>query len=523
MLCCAAVSAAVWLLAVLSLGLSLPAEHSSEPGFNLCSHCFYRQTPPRGASTGPLPRPRCHALPGGRALATLSRPTCDTAVYSAFHLSHGWAEGEGEEGEEELVVEDEGDTITVTVPALLRGGGLPRPVSSTDSSAQHWDSTVTSLVRSSILPRCSTVGGDVYILTGSGGLGLADDGDERCGAKPLWSAVCCALPDAKGNFSVALVRDTEEGEREVSMKELEQILEVEEIFFEGCGGGPDASAATNDGDNGDVDKTNLDSTDMDLENIRGSEEEKEEAASTASEKVVVEEAQAESSDPELSQQTPIDAMNYVNLDEEDLNSTSTLVYVLSTSWSIIQAPLCPVFSTITELPGQVVYILQEDLGVLSALPGDIFTLMHLLTSDLLSLIGFASEMLLGIGEMCLSSIYNCTLLMMGALLNSCLTGVSGIGTLAGDTVGIFGGALDNIWLVTTFFGEWLWEQTEGYLGTVISETGSQAQAVGEGLGKLTLKTGNGITNVFRLGGGLIMEIVEMTIGSVKEAFGLESQ
>lgn len=172
---------------------------------------------------------------------------------------------------------------------------------------------------------------------------------------------------------------------------------------------------------------------------------------------------------------------------------------------------------------QVVYILQEDLGVLSALPGDIFTLMHLLTSDLLSLIGFASEMLLGIGEMCLSSIYNCTLLMMGALLNSCLTGVSGIGTLAGDTVGIFGGALDNIWLVTTFFGEWLWEQTEGYLGTVISETGSQAQAVGEGLGKLTLKTGNGITNVFRLGGGLIMEIVEMTIGSVKEAFGLESQ
>lgn len=106
MLCPAAVNAAAvagWLLAVLGLGLSLPAEDNSEPGFSLCSHCFYRQTSPRGASAGPLLRPLCHSLPGGQALATLYSPTCDTAVYSAFHLSHGWTQRGGEEGEELVV------------------------------------------------------------------------------------------------------------------------------------------------------------------------------------------------------------------------------------------------------------------------------------------------------------------------------------------------------------------------------------------------------------------------------------
>lgn len=98
-----AAAAAVWLLAVLGPGLSLPADDNSESDFTLCSHCFYRQKPPRGASAGPLLLPLCHRLPGGQAFATLSRPTCDTAVYSAFHLSHGWTAREGEEGEEFVV------------------------------------------------------------------------------------------------------------------------------------------------------------------------------------------------------------------------------------------------------------------------------------------------------------------------------------------------------------------------------------------------------------------------------------
>ena len=102
MLCPAAVSAAaIWLLAVLGPGLSLSAEDNAEQGFTLCSDCFYRQTPPRGASAELLLHPLCHTLPGGQAFATLSKPACDTAVYSAFHLRHGWTEEE--EGEELLV------------------------------------------------------------------------------------------------------------------------------------------------------------------------------------------------------------------------------------------------------------------------------------------------------------------------------------------------------------------------------------------------------------------------------------
>lgn len=172
---------------------------------------------------------------------------------------------------------------------------------------------------------------------------------------------------------------------------------------------------------------------------------------------------------------------------------------------------------------QVTYVLQEDLGVLCALPGDTFSIFHLLASDLLSYMGSAAEMLLGIGETILSSGYFCTSSMLEALTTSCHTGVTGIGTLAGDTVGIFGDTVDNVWWVTKFFGGWLWEQSEDYVETVMSEMGVQAKAVGQGLGKLVWRSGNGVGNVFRLGEGLVMGMVDMVIGGVKEAFGKESE
>lgn len=98
-----AATAAVWLLALLGPGLSLAAEDNPEPDFSLCSHCFYRQTPPRGASAGLPLRPSCHTLPGGQAFATLSKPTCDTAVYSAFRVSHEGTDREGQEEGEPVV------------------------------------------------------------------------------------------------------------------------------------------------------------------------------------------------------------------------------------------------------------------------------------------------------------------------------------------------------------------------------------------------------------------------------------
>ncbi|XP_010733326.3 uncharacterized protein si:ch73-54f23.2 isoform X1 [Larimichthys crocea] len=579
MLCPAAVSAAaaaVWLLAVLGPGLSLPDEDNSDPGFSLCSHCFYRQMPPRGASAGPPLSLQCHTLPGGQAFATLSKPTCDTAVYSAFHLSHGWTE-RGEEAEEEeegqLVTEEE-DHIKVAGPALLRGGSDPsNPASPTASLLQNWDSAVTTLVQSSIIPQCNTSGGDLYILTGVGGLGAAEDGDEECQTKPLWSAMCCVVPEGNGGFSVGLIREAEEGERQVSVKELEEMLGVAELFSGGCGGADGVTAGIIAGLHSEGLPGNIENADADLTgaNDDDSNAEREEVGSDttrqdsnddtketreaviAGEQVAgVESQPEEADDADVTQESSADAATsegssegqhnvmhsrtvrsgpsessaeYEAVDEQetDTNSSNTLVFLLSTTMSILKAPLQPVFSTITQLPGQVTYVLQEDLGVLLALPGDTFSLLHLLTSDLLSWMGSAAEMILGIGETCCFSVYYCTSSMLEALLNSCHTGVTGMGTLAGDTVGIFGDVLDNGWWVTKFFGGRLWEQSEGYVETVVSEMGGQAKAVGGGLGSLAWSGGNGVGNVFRLGGGLIMGLVDTVVVAVREGFGEESE
>lgn len=540
MLCPAAVSAAaaaVCLLAVLGLGLSLPAEDNSEADFTLCSNCFYRQTPPRGSSAGPLLRPRCHRLPGGQAFATLSRPTCDTAVYSAFHLRQGWTEREGEEGREPVTEQEE--DIKVAAPALLRGGVDPsHSVSPTDSPFHHWDSTVTTLVQSSVSPQCSTVGGDLYILTGAGGLGAAEDGDEECQTKPLWSAACCAVPQGKGGFSVGLIRETQEGVRQVSVKELEDMLGLAEMFSEGCRGGDGKSVEVGVGLHSEGLPGN---TDVQTDILESREESitKEQAANSQSGKAdgadAMQETSADAATSESSSNEQGDvtrsgavrsdsdsSAEHETAEETDTNSTSTLVSILSTTFSIFKFPLRPVFSTITQLPGQVTYVLQEDLGVLSTLPGETFTLFHLLTSDLLSWMGTAGEMLLGIGETCFCSVYYCTSSMMGELLSSCHTGVTGLGTLAGDTVGVFGDALDNAWSVTKFFGGRLWEHSEGYVGTVMSEMGGQAQAVGGGFGRLVWRSGKGVINVFRLGGGVIFGMVDVVFGGVREAFGQES-
>uniref|UniRef100_A0A8D3AC04 INO80 complex subunit E n=1 Tax=Scophthalmus maximus TaxID=52904 RepID=A0A8D3AC04_SCOMX len=492
-------AASVWLLAVLGPGLSLSAEDNSEHGFTLCSDCFYRQTPPRGASAGPLLRPLCHRLHGGQAFATLSKPTCDTAVYSAFHLTHGWTEGEGEGGE--LLTEEE-DNIKVAAPSLLRGDGDPsHHVSPTDSPLQRWDSTVTTLVQSSISPQCSTLGGDLYILTGQGGLGAAEDGDEECQRKPLWSAVCCAVPEGKGSFSVGLITETEEGGRQVSMKELEEMLGVAEMFPEGCGGADAETVGVVVGFHSEGIPENIEGMDA-------------EASGETSADAVKSASSIEDLDTGADIFESSGDHETVDEQETDTNSTSTLVYILSTALSILKAPLCPVFSTATQLPGQVTYVLQEDLGVLSALPGDTFSLLHLLTSDLLSWIGSAGELLLGVGETGFHSTYYCTSSMLGALWSHCHTGVTGVGTLAGDTVGVFGDALDNAWWVTKFFGGRLWEQSEGYVETMVSEMGAQAKAVGGGLGRLVWRSVSGVCNVFWMVGGFIIGIVDVFIGGI---------
>lgn len=532
-----AATAAVWLLALLGPGLSLAAEDGPQPDFSLCSRCYYRQTPPRGASAGSPLRPSCHTLPGGLALATLSKPDCDTAVYSAFHLSRGGTERGGQE-EEELVV---------AVPALLSGG---EDLSHPGTPLQLWDSTVASLVQSSIKPRCDTAGGDLYIITGAGRLQAAEDEDNKCQAEPLWSAVCCAAPEGQGGFTAGLIRESDDGERQVSVKELEEMLGLEELFSGGCGDSVEIPAGVDsDTAAGDAEKVS-DSSGDSKEKVAGSDtadevsndaiEESDEAL-TAEGRAAGVDAQQETSNDEdaatsekLGESQPTSAAvsespeavpedQTVDEKDKDTNSSSTLVYLLSTTVSILTLPLRPVFSTVTQLPGQVLYVLQEDLGVLSGVPVDTCSLLRLLVSDSLSWMGTVGDSLLGIGETCFCNMYHCSSSMVGALLNSCYTGVTGVGTLAGDTLAIFGNALDSGWWVTKFFGGRLCDQGGGYAGKVISEMGGQAKAVGGGVGTLAWRSGNGVFQVFKLGEGMIMGIVGNVISNVREAFGQESE
>lgn len=251
----------------------------------------------------------------------------------------------------------------VAVPALLRGGDTSPPVSPTDSPLQLWDATVTTLVRSTISPKCISLGGDLYILTGVGGLGAAEDGDEECQTKPLWSAVCCAVPEGKRGFSLGLITETGEGERHMSVKELEEMLGVAELFAEGCGGTAGEIVDIKEGLHSEGLPGNLEILDADLTdenkgdaelNPAGGDADGEEVSS-GSEKgeEAGSEGVEEQSDVTQSPESSADD-GAVEEQETDTNSSSMLVYVLSTTWSILKAPLRPLFSRVTDLPGQVI-------------------------------------------------------------------------------------------------------------------------------------------------------------------------
>lgn len=416
-----------------------------------------------------------------------------------------------------------------------------------------------------------------------GGLRADEDADEGCQTRPLWSAVCCDVPEGKGGFSVGIIRDADEGERQVSVAELGETLGVSELFSEGCGGTDKAAvaitldlftkgysenvkkmegdAAGEDGDaDSDSDFTHTDPNEYAQESTEKSTSEEQAAhvdtqpgeSDDAEEKTqksyAVDTQSDESDDTDVTQKSSSDGASSESRrstqqddtrskpawsnsaessgdketaeeQETKTNSSSTVVYVLSTTMSILKAPLRPIFSRITSFPGQVLYVLQEDLGVLSALPGDTFNLFHLLTSDCLSYTRSAAETLLGIGDRCFCNAYYCTSSIAGALLNNCHIGVAGMGTLAGDTAGIFGYALDNAWWVTKLFGGQLWECSRGYVGTVASEMGGQSQAVGGGFFRLLWSSGDTVAKVFSLVGGFIFGVVDIIFGAFRIAFG----
>lgn len=258
------------------------------------------------------------------------------------------------------------------MPALLSGGEDP---SNSGTPLQLWDSAVASLVQSIIKPRCNAAGGDLYILTGAGRPEAAEDEDNKCQTgRPLWSAACCAAGEGQGGFTAGLIRESDDNERQVSVKELEEMLGLEELFSEGCGESVEIPAGVYDKiAAGDAEKVS-DSSGDSQEETAGSDtvaevsidavEEGDEAPVTEGRAAGVDTQQSAATSGELgeSQQTgatvsksdeasPEDQT--IDEEDKDTNSSSTLVSLLSTTVSLLTLPLRPVFSTVTQLPGQV--------------------------------------------------------------------------------------------------------------------------------------------------------------------------
>lgn len=523
MLNAAAVTAC--LLALMGLGLSASAED--------CGHCFYRQMLPGGTSSSGVLRWHCHRSPGGQAFATLHRPTCDMAAVSAFHLGHVGTGGE----EPAAVVVTEDEDVHVLTPALLRGEEDQTP---DDSPLELWDSSITSLVRSSVGPRCSSLPGDLYVLTGRGLLGPEVGCEE---ASPLfWSAMCCDVPSEVGEkgFAVALVREAQGGEeeKEVSVERLEELLGVTALFSGGCGGGLGEAAMVGGLPTG-----------VSVENVEPLEDHLGTALHSAGEEITEQEAkrsaenQGQTPDDPAAQQeakrssgAPAKASAAADDDggpteqrtseaklghsseaadetaetePEEVEGNSTIIYLISTSVYILTLPLRPVVSTITSIPGQVAYVLQEDLCVLAGLPGDTCYVFYLVTCGTLSWIRSAVELVVDLVWVCICGVYHCTWAMLAELLGSCYAGLAGVGTLACDSLGIAGDALDNAWWVTRLLGRRLWENSEGYVGSVASEMGGQVMSVGGGLGTLVWRCLKGVGHVITFMLSIVLGTVRM--------------
>ncbi|XP_077578025.1 uncharacterized protein LOC144199982 [Stigmatopora nigra] len=548
-------TAAVWLMALLGLPVqgwwSLPLTADSEASQLHCNRYFYAQTFPQDQG---LPLSIwCHGRPNGPNFVTLHRPGCDTAVVYAIRLSPEGLFGEDLQKQESFKIEDD---VEVIVPYLCRNNFSKPPL--TDDDFLHWDWSVSTIIRSHVATECNSRNGVLYILTGTGARW-----GEDCQMKPLWSSACCFDPHAEGGFSVGFIR--EDGADDgtvlpVSVKELQEKLGVQGLFAGGCAGEDrvgvkksfytkedlqkmsvnliESSSTVSDGDASHTDPNHTDPSHTDPSHTDPSPTDPSHSDSINSDGTDTDKRQTDSKEADTKEELTVeterrsveaaDETRYVKIaDQEvekaDSNSSSVVVSIFYTTLSILKAPLRPIFSRITQFPGQVLYVLQEDLGVLAALPEDTVSFLYLLTSDLLSWIRWSLETLLDIVMSFIYGIYYCSSSMLAVLLNTCYMGVTGLGTLSWDTVGIFGDVLGNTWWVSKFFGGRLLRQSGDYAGTVAMEMGDQAVALGGGTGRLAWRSVVGVFNVFFTGGSVVFGVLDVIFGAFTEGFGREKE
>lgn len=180
--------------------------------------------------------------------------------------------------------------------------------------------------------------------------------------KPLWSALCCSVPEGPGGFSVGLIREAGKGQRQVSVKELEELLGVQELFSEGCGRTDETVAdvveihSKGNKDDGDVSDEAITDKNGDPSVATGEEGEADEVTEGATAGSLKSVRSRGKHSGAVSSDSIEFSADYETVDdkETDTNSSSIVLFVLSTTFSILTAPLRPVLSTVTRLPGQVI-------------------------------------------------------------------------------------------------------------------------------------------------------------------------
>ncbi|TSR27788.1 hypothetical protein Baya_11823 [Bagarius yarrelli] len=465
---------AALILGLLSLAYILPASELLK-----CEDSFYRNTPPPWVTESGLDR-RCNSLGVGRTFVSLRHPGHQPIVYTALRLDQNNAWGKGTNDVLDKLSKTERENLG-HVPALYTKNR--DDVASQSASPFHkLDARTAELVESRTVPRCSEAGGSVYVQSGVGGL----SGTE---ADVLWSAACCDIPGAPGGFGIGVVQEGEGEVKLMSVKELEDLLGFKELFSGGCG------------ETGSVEEHAAEITDKDTETDESTEED------TVTEKT----AERTESEPSLEESAN-------ETESSESQGDSVIFYVLSSVIKLLYAPVSPVVSTLTNLPSQICYVLQEDAAVLASLPSDSFSLVKNLGSGVFSGVGNVGSVAYHVGEHSVCSLYTFLSTLVGTLLLSFQEGLTGAGTLIWEALGLVIGALGELLdfgtmvIVRTCWG------VGRYVGAVGSEMGEQSLSIGQGVGKLAWRGQRGLGHVINTVLGIIGGMLGNTVENIQEAF-----
>lgn len=350
------------------------------------------------------------------------------------------------------------------------------------------DALTAELIESKTVSRCSKAGGSVYVQSGVGGL-------SEMKADVLWTAVCCDVPDGLNSFSMGVVQEGEGELKLMSVKELEELVDIKELFSGGCG------------ETGSL------------------EEEAPEIIEVPDEDTHTVETDKSSDEDEVPYTTADRTESKPNL-EESINETessesqedSVLLYVLSSTVSLLCAPLSPVVSTLINLPSQICYVLQEDAAVLASLPSDSFSLVQNLGSGVVSGVENVGSVAYQVGEHGVCSLYTFISTLAGTLMLSCQEGLEGTGTLMGDALGLVTGTLGEVWDYGTNVVQCTYQGLGGYMGVVGTEMGEQGWSIGQGIGTLVWRGQKGLGHVINTVVGIVGGVVGNTMENIQEAF-----